>query len=111
MRAAVVGHVEWVRFARVERVPEPGAIVAALDSWEEPGGGGADAAGDRQHPGAQVVRVLQPPVAAKGAQECLLVGILRVAAEKPAKFAQDCILVLFVERFERRDMHESHHLL
>ena len=23
MRAAVVGHVEWVRFARVERVPEP----------------------------------------------------------------------------------------
>ena len=24
MRFAVVGHVEWVEFAKVERVPEPG---------------------------------------------------------------------------------------
>ena len=54
MRAAVVGHVEWVRFAQVERVPEPGAIVTALDSWEEPGGGGADAAGELVRLGAEV---------------------------------------------------------
>ena len=54
MRAAVVGHVEWVRFARVERVPEPGAIVTALESWEEPGGGGADAAGELVRLGAEV---------------------------------------------------------
>jgi ribokinase len=38
---AVVGHVEWVEFARVERVPAPGEIVHALDAWGEPGGGGA----------------------------------------------------------------------
>jgi ribokinase len=44
MRVAVVGHVEWIEFARVERVPPPGAIVHALDAWEEPGGGGAVAA-------------------------------------------------------------------
>ena len=44
MRVAVVGHVEWIEFARVERVPAPGQIVHALESWEEPGGGGAVAA-------------------------------------------------------------------
>jgi ribokinase len=40
----VVGHVEWIEFARVERVPLPGDIVHALETWEEPGGGGAVAA-------------------------------------------------------------------
>ena len=44
MRVAVVGHVEWIEFARVERLPESGEIVHALDAWEEPGGGGAVAA-------------------------------------------------------------------
>jgi ribokinase len=41
---AVVGHVEWVEFVRVERVPKPGEIVHALETWEEAGGGGAVAA-------------------------------------------------------------------
>src|SRR5205809_5211056 len=41
---AVVGHVEWVHFARVERVPVPGEIVHASDNWEEPAGGGTVAA-------------------------------------------------------------------
>ena len=44
VRVAVVGHVEWIEFARVERVPSAGEIVHALDTWEEPGGGGAVAA-------------------------------------------------------------------
>jgi ribokinase len=44
MRVAVVGHVEWAEFARVDHVPEPGEIVHALEDWEEPGGGGAVAA-------------------------------------------------------------------
>jgi ribokinase len=44
MRVAVVGHVEWIEFARVERVPAPGQIVHALEAWEEPAGGGAVAA-------------------------------------------------------------------
>jgi len=54
VRAAVVGHVEWVRFARVERVPEPGTIVSALESWEEPAGGGAVAAAELVRLGADV---------------------------------------------------------
>ena len=44
MRLAVVGHVEWVEFVRVEHVPAPGEIVHALETWEEAGGGGAVAA-------------------------------------------------------------------
>ena len=44
MRVAVVGHVEWVEFARVEHVPVPGEIVHALETWQEPAGGGAVAA-------------------------------------------------------------------
>lgn len=44
MRAAVVGHVEWVEFVKVEHVPQLGEIVHALDRWEEPAGGGPAAA-------------------------------------------------------------------
>ena len=44
MKVAVVGHVEWVEFVRVGRVPEPGSIVTAREVWAEPAGGGAVAA-------------------------------------------------------------------
>ncbi|MGH3010705.1 MAG: PfkB family carbohydrate kinase [Gaiellaceae bacterium] len=40
MRTAVVGHVEWVEFARVERVPSAGEIVQASEWWSEAAGGG-----------------------------------------------------------------------
>ena len=41
MRCAVVGHVEWVEFARVPRMPAAGEIVHADRVWDEPAGGGA----------------------------------------------------------------------
>jgi ribokinase len=44
MRVAVVGHVEWVEFAVVERMPEPGEIVHASQVFQEPAGGGGVAA-------------------------------------------------------------------
>lgn len=44
VRVAVVGHVEWVRFAQVEHVPAAGEVVHASDPFEEPAGGGAVAA-------------------------------------------------------------------
>ncbi|MBI4259147.1 MAG: ribokinase [Actinobacteria bacterium] len=44
MRTAVVGHVEWIQFARVERVPVAGEISHPEEAWEEPGGGGSVAA-------------------------------------------------------------------
>jgi len=44
MRVAVVGHVEWVEFLRVEEMPAPGDIIHVSDFWEEPAGGGPGAA-------------------------------------------------------------------
>ena len=44
MRAAVVGHVEWIRFARVDHVPSPGEIAHSFEEWEQAGGAGAVAA-------------------------------------------------------------------
>jgi ribokinase len=44
VRAAVIGHVEWVEFARVESLPRPGEIAHASETWAEAAGGGAVAA-------------------------------------------------------------------
>jgi ribokinase len=44
MKVAVVGHVEYVEFAVVERVPRPGEIVHAEETWSEAAGGGSVAA-------------------------------------------------------------------
>ena len=44
MRVTVVGHVEWVEFARVEALPRPGGIVHTSETWSQAGGGGAVAA-------------------------------------------------------------------
>jgi ribokinase len=49
VRVAVVGHIEWVEFALVERVPRPGDIAHAFETWEEPAGGGAVAAAQLAH--------------------------------------------------------------
>jgi ribokinase len=43
-KVAVVGHVEWVRFARVAHVPRAGEVAHAQNPFEEPAGGGAVAA-------------------------------------------------------------------
>ena len=45
VRLAVVGHIEWVEFARVPHLPTRGEILHVLESWAEPAGGGAVAAG------------------------------------------------------------------
>jgi ribokinase len=44
MRVAVVGHVEWIRFCRVEEVPAAGEIAHGDAGWEQAGGAGAVAA-------------------------------------------------------------------
>ena len=41
---AVVGHVEWVLFGRVRRLPSAGEVAHATGAFEEPAGGGAVAA-------------------------------------------------------------------
>jgi ribokinase len=44
VRVAVIGHVEWVEFLRVDHVPSAGEIVHAASTLEVPAGGGAVAA-------------------------------------------------------------------
>lgn len=41
LRLAVVGHVEWVTFARLAALPPVGGIVHLCDPVDQPGGGGA----------------------------------------------------------------------
>ena len=52
MKAAVVGHVEWVDFIPVERIPTPGEIFTTVDFWSEPAGGGTVAAAELMRLGA-----------------------------------------------------------
>ncbi len=56
LRLAVVGHVEWVSFVMVERLPSAGQIQHALETLEQPAGGGAVVA-------AQFTRLTNRPVA------------------------------------------------
>jgi ribokinase len=44
VKLAVVGHVEWVEFLRVPRIPVAGEIMHATEWWSEPAGGGSVAA-------------------------------------------------------------------
>jgi ribokinase len=44
VNVAVVGHVEWVEFVRVDELPRPGEIAHSHERWEEAAGGGAVAA-------------------------------------------------------------------
>tara|TARA_Y100001968_G_scaffold315814_1_gene342849 strand:- start:3400 stop:4251 length:852 start_codon:yes stop_codon:yes gene_type:complete len=44
LNLAVVGHVEWVTFLKVDKLPKAGIISHSLHSLEEPAGGGALAA-------------------------------------------------------------------
>ncbi|MFL5827369.1 MAG: PfkB family carbohydrate kinase [Thermoleophilaceae bacterium] len=44
MRAAVVGHMEWVEFAVLDSVPTQGEVVHASETFEDAAGGGAVAA-------------------------------------------------------------------
>jgi ribokinase len=41
VKIAVIGHVEWVDFARVDSLPAPGEIVQASETWAEAAGAGA----------------------------------------------------------------------
>jgi ribokinase len=44
VKVAVVGHVEWIRFARVDHLPATGEIAHSFEDWEAVGGGGGVAA-------------------------------------------------------------------
>ena len=41
LKFAVIGHIEWINFLKVDSLPEPGLITHAQTSLELPAGGGA----------------------------------------------------------------------
>src|SRR5689334_6833620 len=54
MRLAVVGHVEWVDFVPVDRMPEPGEVLHALGAFARAAGGGGVVAAVLAELGAEV---------------------------------------------------------
>lgn len=54
MRVAVVGHIEWVEFIPVPRLPEPRQVVHAGDAFARAAGGGGVVAGVLAELGAEV---------------------------------------------------------
>jgi ribokinase len=46
MKVAVVGHIEWSRFVRVDLLPKPGEVVRAKEYWQEVAGGAGVAAAE-----------------------------------------------------------------
>ena len=59
-RVAAVGHVEWVHFVQVERLPTQGEIVHATGSWEEPAGGASVTAIPAARPNVSPAAKLSP---------------------------------------------------
>jgi ribokinase len=78
LNVACVGHVEWLQFARVERVPNAGEIVHASESWEEPGGGGAIAAVQLAHLAGEATFFTALGDDERGHRACELLGDLGV---------------------------------
>ncbi|MGH2955478.1 MAG: PfkB family carbohydrate kinase [Solirubrobacterales bacterium] len=92
MRLAVVGHVEWVEFLRVESVPAPGAIAQATESFEEAAGGGAVAAVQlaRLGGGAELFTALGSDKTGARSRErigSLRVGVRAASREEPTRRA------------------------
>src|SRR5438270_11313191 len=54
MRVAVVGHIEWVDFVPVPRMPQPGDVVHAQGAFARAAGGGGVAAAVLADLGAEV---------------------------------------------------------
>jgi len=87
-RVAVVGHVEWIEFARVPVMPKPGEIVHATEWWEDVGGGGSVAA--VQHAklanGAEFYTALAEDEVGRAAKRRLEeLGVTVYAAPRPGK--------------------------
>jgi ribokinase len=86
-RVGVVGHVEWVEFARVPRVPLAGEIVHASDVFAVPGGGGAVAAVQLRRLAGSALFLTAlgtgPDAERAGAELRELYGVTVVAGERP----------------------------
>jgi ribokinase len=85
MHIAVIGHVEWVTFARAPFVPRPGQIVHLEDPLDQAGGGGAVSAIALARMGADVTfyTSLGPDVPAERVLEAFGVRVCAARREHP----------------------------
>lgn len=86
MRVAVVGHIEWVEFARVPRVPAAGEIATASETWAEPAGGGAVAAVQLTRLAGQalfITAVGDDELGRRGVERLRRLGVRVAAAVRP----------------------------
>jgi len=71
---------------------------------------GRHVAGDRQHPGAQIVPVAELGIGPERAEERLLKGVLRALSAEPLhEHPEDDAAMLLVEALERWHLHDPHH--
>jgi ribokinase len=99
LRLAVVGHVEWVTFARAPFIPASGEIVYAEDPWEQPAGGGAVSAAALARMGADVTFFTAIGSDRRAAPLLRALGVVLEAA--PRDVAQTPVLTLHDPAGER----------
>jgi ribokinase len=92
----VVGHVETVEFARVHRVPRPGEIVEAGETWTQPAGGGAVAARELRSLAGEVtfLTALGDDALGRAAEEELSSAGIRVEAVYRSRPQRRCFVFL-----------------
>jgi ribokinase len=95
-RVAVVGHIEWMTFARVDRVPAAGDIAHAMETWSGAGGGGGVAAQQlaKLAGSCELFTALgEDEIGGRAARELASVGIAVHAARRTAPTRQAVCLV------------------
>ncbi|UGS34121.1 PfkB family carbohydrate kinase [Capillimicrobium parvum] len=102
-RAAVVGHVEWVDFAVVDRLPAPGEIVHAHEAFADVGGGGgiAAVAMARLAGGAQLFTALGDDAHAAASERALRAHGVTVRAGRRERGQRRCFTHLSTADRER----------
>jgi ribokinase len=96
-KVAVVGHVEWVRFARVGHVPLAGEVAHARDPFEEPAGGGAVAAVQLARLAGEVLLITALGGDAHGERSAARLGELGVRVQAAKRAAQTRTAVTLVD--------------
>ncbi|HUF58922.1 MAG TPA: PfkB family carbohydrate kinase [Actinomycetota bacterium] len=95
-RVAVVGHIEWITFARVDRVPAAGGIAHATETWSGAGGGGGVAAQQlaKLDGSCELFTALgEDEIGDRAAQELAAVGVRVYAAPRTSPTRQAVCLV------------------
>lgn len=101
MRPAVVGHVEWVDFVAVPRLPRPGEILYGREHFAAPGAGGAVAAVELRRLAGEVLLLTalgSDEASARARDELLALGVDVHAARREQPLRRSVALLESHER-------------